>query len=482
MSRSIMTRSSYWLRRPGLLLALSLALSVQAQTPVEVTEASIRELQLAMTAKRLNAVQLVDAYLARIAAYDDAGPALNALIALNPNARAEAAALDAERLGTGPRSPLHGIPVILKDNYSTADMPTTGGSQSLAGFVPNADATLVRRLREAGAIILGKANLHEFAYGITTVSSQGGQTRNPYDPSRIPGGSSGGTAAAIAASFAAVGMGSDTCGSIRIPAAYNDLVGLRPSKGFSSIYGIMPLAATQDVAGPLARSFEDLATVLDIVSGYDANDVATLPMQARPRTQFRVGLGRESLAGLRIGRLLNYVENADAPVRDALEQAFAQLASRGALIVDVRIPGMSELLSASGVIGQEFEVDLDAYLAQFGANTTLEAIVASGQYDPAVATVLTRSAAGQQDPAVYRAALAQREQLKAAIDNAMREAGVDVLAYPPIAALPVPIGESQPGHNCSLSANSGLPALAARRLYGGWSAARHGAAGRGVFR
>lgn len=460
MSRSIMTFSSHWLRGPGLLLGLSLALSVQAQAPVEVTEASIRELQLAMTAKRLSAVQLVDAYLARIAAYDDSGPALNALISLNPEARAEAAALDEERAITGPRSPLHGIPVILKDNYSTADLPTTGGSKALAGFVPNADATQVRRLREAGAIILGKANLHEFAYGITTVSSLGGQTRNPYDPSRIPGGSSGGTAAAIAASFAAVGMGSDTCGSIRIPAAYNDLVGLRPSKGLSSIYGVMPLASTQDVAGPLARSFEDLAVVLDIVSGYDANDAATLPMQARPRTQFRTGLGRASLAGLRIGRLLNYVETADAPVRDALEQAFAQLASRGAVIVDVRIPGMSELIGASGVIGQEFEVDLDAYLAQFGANTTLEAIVASGQYDPAVATVLTRSAAGQQDPAVYQAALAQREQLKEAIDNAMREAGVDVLAYPPIAALPVPIGESQPGNNCSLSANSGLPALA----------------------
>ncbi|MCB1666306.1 MAG: amidase [Pseudomonadales bacterium] len=459
MPGAIVTPFCQCLRRVGLLLGLTLALSAQAQTSFEVTEASIHDLQIAMTAKRLTAVELVDAYLARIDAYDDNGPALNALIRLNPNARAEAAALDQERRVTGPRSPLHGIPVILKDNYNTVDMPTTGGSKALQSFVPNADATLARRLRDAGAIILGKANLHEFAYGITTISSLGGQTRNPYDLTRIPGGSSGGTAAAIAASFAAVGMGSDTCGSIRIPAAYNDLVGLRPSKGFTSIYGIMPLASTQDVAGPLARNFEDLAVVLDIVSGFDSRDPATLPMQARTRAQFRVKLGSESLAGMRIGRLLNYMDSADAPVREALDRAFAQLADKGAVIVDVRIPGMTDLLAASGVIGQEFEADLDAYLAQFGASTTLESIVASGQYDPAVATVLTRSAAGQQDPAVYQAALAQRSAVKAAIEAAMAEAEVDVLAYPPIGALPVVIGENQPGNNCSLSANSGLPAL-----------------------
>lgn len=455
-----------WARRAALPVAVSLGLALgvspllQAQGRAELSEASIRELQLAMTAKRLSAVDVVEGYLARIAAYDDAGPALNALLTLNPDAVAQAAALDQERRVSGPRGPLHGIPVIIKDNYSTVDMPTTGASKALANFTPNADATAVQRLRDAGAIILAKANLHEFAYGITTISSLGGQTRNPYDPTRIPGGSSGGTAAAIAASFAAVGMGTDTCGSIRIPAAFNDLVGLRPSKGYTSIYGIMPLASTQDVLGPLARNVEDLAVVLDIVSGYDARDPATLPMQARPRTQFRSKLGSVPLAGMRIGRLVNYVDSAEAPVKAALELAFAQLTAAGAVIVDVSIPDLNTLVAASGVIAQEFEVDLDAYLAEFGANTTLEAIVATGLYDPAVKTLLERSAAGQQDPVVYQKALAMRATLRSAIEDAMSGAGVDVLAYPPSAALPVHIGENQPGNNCSLSSNTGLPALA----------------------
>lgn len=441
------------------ILGLLVPLAVQAQAPLEVTEASIQQLQLAMATQRLSAVDLVDAYLERIAAYDEQGPALNAILMLNPDARAQAAALDRERTLTGPRSPLHGIPIILKDNYSTQDMPTTGASKALAEFTPNANATQVQRLLDAGAIILAKSNLHEFAYGITTISSLGGQTRNPYDPSRVPGGSSGGTAAAIAASFATIGMGSDTCGSIRIPAAFNNLVGLRPSKGLSSIYGIMPLAGTQDVAGPLARNFQDLAVVLDIVSGYDAKDPATAPMRTVPRPQFRSALGSANLAGLRIGKLMNYYATAQAPLREKLDAAFAQLAAAGAVIVEVTIPAMDELIASSGVIGQEFEEDLNAYLAEFGSTTNLEAIVATGLYDPAVALVLERSAAGQQDPAVYQAALAARAQLRAAIEATMHSFEVEFLAYPPIGAFPVAIGESQPGNNCSLSANSGLPAL-----------------------
>lgn len=441
------------------ILLLLVALAAQAQALLDVTEASIHQLQLAMATQRLSAVDLVDAYLERIAAYDQQGPALNAIIMLNPDARAQAAALDRERAQTGPRSPLHGIPIILKDNYSTQDMPTTGGSKALADFTPNANATQAQRLIDAGAIILAKSNLHEFAYGITTISSLGGQTRNPYDPSRLPGGSSGGTAAAIAASFATVGMGSDTCGSIRIPAAFNNLVGLRPTKGLSSIYGIMPLAGTQDVAGPLARSFEDLAVVLDIVSGYDAKDSATSPMQSRPRPQFRAALGKASVAGLRIGRLVDYYDLAEEPVRAQMDAAFASLVVAGAVIVDVTIPDMGELMSRSGLIGQEFEADLNAYLAEFGSAMTLEAIVATGLYDPAVAPALERSAAGEQDFETYQAALGARSVLRSAIEGIMQDSEIELIAYPPIATLPAKIGEAQAGNNCSLSANSGLPAL-----------------------
>jgi len=434
-----------------------------AQELFDVTDASLRELQMALTSGRTTSARLVDAYLNRIVAYDDQGPSLNALLALNPAARDQAAALDAERRRSGARSPLHGIPILLKDNYATVDLPTTGASQALAGFMPSANATQVQRLLDAGAIVLGKTNLHEFAYGITTISSLGGQTRNPYDPTRIPGGSSGGTAAAVAASFAAVGMGSDTCGSIRIPAAFNNLVGLRPTKGLSSIHGIMPLSTTQDVAGPLARSMEDLAVVLDIVSGYDPQDQATHVMRERSRPAFWNALRTASFDGVRIGRLGNYFDTADPAVRAVLDAALAQMQALGAELVDVSIPELGDLLSRSGVISHEFEADLNAWLAAFGADAdalkTLEAIVASGQFHEAVEGVLTRSAAAEQDPVRYQAALAARDELRTVIAAAMSTAGVELLAYPPAGALPVTIGEAQPGNNCSLSANSGLPSL-----------------------
>src|SRR5215472_13120365 len=251
----------------------------------EVAEVSIADEQKAMTEGRVSSKDLVEAYLKRIDAFDHRGPRLNALITLNPNGLREAEALDRERAAKGPRGPLHGIPVIVKDNYSTADLQTTAGSLALLGFVPSSDAFQVRKLREAGAVIIGKSNLHELASGITTTGSAFGQTLNPYDPSRNPGGSSGGTAAAVAASFAAAGMGSDTCGSIRIPSASNNLVGLRPTKGLSSIDGIVPLSATQDVGGPLARSVADLAVMLDATIGEDPADPATHlpPGQARPK-------------------------------------------------------------------------------------------------------------------------------------------------------------------------------------------------------
>jgi amidase len=244
----------------GLALAQpAVAQASRAHPAIDVYEASIADLQHAMEAGKATAVQLVDAYLARIAAYDREGPAINALIRMNPNARAEARQLDEERRQGHVRGPLHGIPIIIKDNFDTFDMPTSGGSLALANHQPKADAFIVHRLREAGAIIIGKSNMHELAAGITTISSLGGQTLNPYDPRRCPGGPSGGTGAAIAASFAAVGWGSDTCGSIRIRSAFGSLAGLRPTQGLVSRSGVMPLSHTQDIPGPLARTVSDLA-------------------------------------------------------------------------------------------------------------------------------------------------------------------------------------------------------------------------------
>ncbi|MDR3671237.1 MAG: amidase [Holophaga sp.] len=205
----------------------------------------------------------MEEYLARIAAYDQNGPALNSIVVLNPHALLDADRLDQERKSRGPRGPLHGIPVLLKDNYDTMDMPTSGGTLALARMQPTADAFQAKRLREAGAIILGKATMHELAAGVTTVSSLTGYTLNPYDLARVPGGSSGGPAVAVAASFCAAAMGSDTAGSIRIPAAFQNLVGLRTTRGLASRSGVMPLSSTQDVAAPLARTVSDLAIMLD---------------------------------------------------------------------------------------------------------------------------------------------------------------------------------------------------------------------------
>ena len=432
-----------------------------ASPALDVLEASIPELQDALESGAITSVDLVDQYLARIAAYDQQGPALNSIVRVNPQAREQASALDTERRRQGPRSQLHGIPILVKDNYNTADMPTTSSSVALAGFVPNANATQIDKLLAAGAIILAKTNLHEYAYGITSISSLLGQTRNPYDPRRVPGGSSGGTAAAVAASFGAIGLGSDTCGSIRIPAAFNNLIGLRPSKGLSSIYGVMPLSHTQDVAGPLARSAEDLAILLDVVVGYDANDAATQFMQNHPAPNFQENLQSANLEQLRIGKLTSYYTAADPAIRQLLDKALAWFEAQGAQITEVEIPDLGGLIARSGLIGHEFRVDLDQYLSTFGSTgiESLNDIVDLGLYHAAVQGVLVRSRTSERDGAAYATAMAVRDELRSAIEQVMQAQDLDAIAYPPIAQLQEFTGENQPGNNCSVSANSGLPAL-----------------------
>ncbi|MEQ8953266.1 MAG: amidase, partial [Gammaproteobacteria bacterium] len=348
-----------WLLLCGSLL-LSLDTPAAAQSSIDVHEAGIAELQQALERGQLSSVELVDSYLARITAYDQAGPQLNSIVRLHPGARERAAELDAERARSGARSLLHGIPILVKDNYNTTDMPTTNGTVALANFTPNANATQVQKLLDAGAIVLAKTTLHEYARGITTISSLSGQTRNPYDIRRVPGGSSGGTGAGVAASFGAIGLGSDTCGSIRIPAAFNNLFGLRPSKGLSSIYGIAPLSHTQDVAGPLARSLDDLAILLDIVVGHDAKDAATAVMQNRPHPQFRQNLESAALAGLRLGKLSEVFADSDPAVREPINAALEWYEQQGARIIELQIPGLADLLSASGLIGHEFKPDLES--------------------------------------------------------------------------------------------------------------------------
>ena len=451
----------------GLLVILLLCASssITAQTQFDVFEASVDEIRSALEQGRASSVQLVQQYLDRIRAYDRQGPGLNSIVRLNTDALDIARALDEERRRTGSRGPLHGVPIVVKDNYNTDDMPTTGGSVALANFVPSENAAQIDKLIQAGAIILAKTNLHEYAYGITSIGSLLGQTRNPYDPRRVPGGSSGGTGAAVAASFAAAGFGSDTCGSIRIPSAFNNLIGLRPSKGLSSIYGILPLSHTQDVAGPLARSAEDLAIILDVVIGYDARDEATAIVQGASLPGFVERLGSADLAGLRIGRLQEYFGGTDANLRRSLEDALDWYEQQGAEIVDVEIADMADLIRRSGLIGHEFKPDIDQYLARFSGDEnldldlSLDSIVSQGLYHEAVDAVLSRSNESELDEQAYQLAIAARAQLRKAIETLIAELALDAIAYPTIKRTQVFTGEAQVGSNCSLSANSGLPAL-----------------------
>ena len=364
------------------------------------------------------------------------------------------------------RGPLHGIPVLIKDNYDTADMPTSGGALGLATLQPAADAFQVKKLRDAGAVILGKTTMHELAAGITTISSLTGQTRNPYDLFRVPGGSSGGTGAAIGASFAAAGMGSDTCGSIRIPAANQNLVGLRGTHGLSSRSGVMPLSSTQDIAGPLART------------RHRSRDHArrdgrarSRPIRSRPRAPrtFRSRIATRSTAdglkGARIGvlRALWGTAPEDDEVAGIVRKALDGFKAQGAEVVDITVPGLDDLLRDSSVIGDEFKFDLAAYLAKQpnAPVKSLGEIIDRGLHHAELdATFRLRNQPEKRETEHYRQAMIKRRALRAAVLATLEEQRIDALAYPTLRRKPALIGEAQGGTNCQLSATTGLPAIA----------------------
>jgi amidase len=430
----------------------------------DVHEQSITDLQAAQTAGRVTSRGLVDSYLARIQAYDQAGPRLNSIVVLNPRAREDAEALDRERAEKGPRGPLHGIPVLIKDNYDTASMPTSGGALALATLQPAADAFQVMKLRQAGAVILGKTTLHELASGITNISSLTSQTRNPYDLYRTPGGSSGGTGAAIGASFAAAGMGSDTCGSIRIPAANQNLVGLRGTHGLSSRTGVMPLSSTQDIAGPLARTVTDLAIMLDATVGADPADAITRDSAGHIPKSYREALAADGLKGARIGVLRSLWGAApeDDEVAVVLRRALDSMKTQGAEVVDIAVPGLDDLLRDSSVIADEFKFDLMAYLAKqpnAPVKSLGEVIERGLHHDALDANFRLRNSPEKRESEHYRQAMVKRRASRAAVLATLEEHRINVLAYPTLRRKAASIGDPQIGSNCQLSATTGLPAI-----------------------
>ena len=439
-----------------------------AQTPAfDIVEKSITELGAAMTAGTVTSRQLTAAYLARIDAYDQHGPALNAMIVVNPRALDEADALDRERATRGPRGPLHGIPVVIKDNYETADLPTTAASIALKGMITGRDAFQVRKLRDAGVVIVGKTNLHEFARGITTVSSLGGQTRNPYDPTRNPGGSSGGTGAAVAANFAAIGMGSDTCGSIRYPAAHNSLVGLRPTLGLSSRTGIIPLSHSQDVGGPLGRTVRDVAIVMDATVGADPQDPVTGAASATvPQTRGRYvdALDGASLRGAKIGQFTALFGDSadDQRAGSVARMALQEMTAAGASIQPVAVADPPQDADGVAIIRYEFRSDLNDYLAKTlqAPVRTLADILERHLYHPSLENAFRASEQiASLDTEAYRAVVSRNASLRASLIRAMDDNGIVALAYPTLRRTAAKIGEGQQGGNCAASAATGLPAV-----------------------
>jgi amidase len=432
-------------------------------------EASIADIHKALEAGSLTCHSLVQQYLSRIDAYDQQGPAVNSMLYVNPKSLEQADAFDKDFQRTHKLKLLGCIPIVLKDNFDTADMPTTAGALTMKGAQPERDAFAVKRLREAGAIILGKANLQEFASGGISVSSLGGQVKNPYDLTRTPGGSSGGTGAAIAANFAAAGTGSDTGGSIRSPSSANSLVGIRPTRGLISRDGIVPVSFTQDTIGPMTRDVADAARILDVMVGYDPNDpVTALSVGNIPKTY--TAFLQNGLKGARLGVLTNLFGSGPEyeEVNRVMAKAIDALKQQGAEIIRLDDPALeTKTLTANFRLNEpEFKVALNGYLRQQGSHVpvhSLEEIIASGQYHKPTLEKFFATAQSYEDgpnSADYKDRRMRMDEVRIEVANLMAKNRLDALVYPHQKCLVLPIGATfQKDRNGVIAALAGFPAI-----------------------
>ncbi len=424
------------------------------KTRVPLAEATIPELQLAMEQGTLTSEKLVSLYLARIAAYDKQGPALNTIITLNQKALEQARALDAERAAGKVRGPLHGIPVLPKDNYDTADLPTSGGFKGLAGDIPLRDAFTIRRLREGGAIIIAKANLDEFNSGSSGTSGLGGQTKNPYNLAKSPGGSSAGTGAGLAAVFAQIGLGTETGSSIRNPSTKNNLVGLAPTLGLVSRHGVLPSSLLLDRTGPMARNVTDVAIALHAVGGMDAGDLLTAASLGRfPAEGYLGHLKKDALKHARIGVLReNFGSDADgAEGRAVASAAIKALDEAGAVLVDPLPVGLDlfTVLKDVSTSSAERREALSIYLGNRrpdGPIKSLADIISSGQALGKLQKGLVRA---QEAPPMYQnpdydAFARNRAALQRIILDLYDRYDLDAIVYPYQTILEYTIEEAAP--------------------------------------
>ncbi|MFC4359213.1 amidase [Halobium salinum] len=418
----------------------------------DVTEATIDDVHAAYESGELTCRELVERYLDRIEAYDGDGPALNAIVTVNDRATARADELDAAFEADGFVGPLHGVPFLVKDQVETADVRTTFGSEAFADYHPAENATLIDRLEDAGAVVLAKTNLPDWATSWFGYSSITGRTKNPYDLARDPGGSSSGTGAGVAANLGLVGIGEDTGGSIRLPSAYNNLFGIRVTPGLLSRTGMSPLVVSQDTPGPMARTAKELAQVLDVTVGYDADDeytaVAALTEDAG---RYVDSLDPDALSGARIGVLRDAFGDADdpesGPVTRLVDEAIETMAEAGAEVVDpVSIPDLDVHLEATSLYILQSKRDLNAFFAarDDAPVDSVEELYDSGQYHEVLDLLVGIAENGPEDPTDdpgYWEAVAAQPAFQRAVLNVYAAHDLDVLLCPDAQVVP-PTAES----------------------------------------
>ena len=442
--------------------------------PINVIEATIAEVQDAIFSGRTTCRMVVRAHLDRIEAYEDR---INAITVLNPAALDRADELDTTLAAGEEPGPLFCVPMLVKDNFDTHDMVTTGGSVGLAGSIPPNDAFMVRRIREAGAVVVAKTNMAEWAFSPRqSVSSSFDTTRNAYAPDRVPAGSSGGTASGVAASFGLIGLGSDTGNSIRGPSSRLALVGIRSTIGLTSRDGVIPLSFDRDIAGPMGRTVEDVARVFNVVAGYDPADPYTEAGRGRGEDDYASFLDARGLEGARIGvlRALVDTEDADSAVVSVFERALEELAGLGADVVDPFDFDLRAQSRRPGMYCRRFRYDMHMYLRSLGDGapfTDVLAVLETGEYGADAERSLRNSENAPLDvppaewdpPCPDYADNEQRQGFLADLVAAMDEAGVDALVYPTWLSPPAHIdraNEEYSGDNSQrVAPATGMPAI-----------------------
>ena len=404
-------------------------------------------------------------YLDRIEQFDQKGPKLNSVILINPKALDIADELDKEFKESGFVGSLHGIPVLLKDNVDTGDMPTTAGSLSLEGVIPDEDAFLAKKLKEAGAIIIAKVNLHEFAVWGETVSSILGQTLNPYDLTRSPGGSSGGTGSAIAANFGLIGIGTDTINSIRSPASACGLVGFRPTVGLVSRSGVVPYALTQDTAGPIMRTVEDTARVLDVISGWDKEDPMTAWSINNIPKSYVDFLNKDGLQGKRIGILNSFFgkESVHEEVNEIIYKDIEVMKNNGAILISIE-----EDINADYLVGDislhlyELQSDLSGYLKNLGSKSkvhSLQDVIDSGKFHEGIKENILFANTLEKDTDIYNKRMVKRLEIRNLLVLIMAKYDLDAIVYPHQKRPVVNVGKPQVDRNGVLGSLTGFPSV-----------------------